>query len=299
MSFVSRNKELMNFNSTYGKVTRASTINAGGRVLELSTPVVSGILNITPDSFYPASRVEETEVLARAEQMLAEGALILDVGAVSTRPGAAIPKAEEEAGRLLPVIKSLSKAYPQAILSVDTFRAEIAERALDEGAHVINDISGGNLDPAMFPLIAKRQVPYILMHMQGNPSNMQDNPSYRDVVAEVLQFFVSKVGELRALSVRDVIVDPGFGFGKTVGHNYQLLKKLEVFSILECPLLVGVSRKSMVCKVLNVNPSGALNGTTALHVLALQNGANILRVHDVKPAMEAIRLVREYYAAPD
>ncbi|HMS51477.1 MAG TPA: dihydropteroate synthase [Chitinophagales bacterium] len=257
-------------------------------------PVVMGILNTTPDSFYLASRVQQKDaILYAAQKMVSQGARILDIGGISTRPGAKIVKEEEELRRVLPAVVLVRQYFPDIIISVDTFRAKIAQAVLQAGAHIINDISAGNLDPDLLPLIAQwPNVPYILMHMQGTPQNMQQNPFYDDVVAEVARFFCQKITELHQLGVYDIIIDPGFGFGKTLQHNYTLLKHLH--SLIQItqgkPLLAGVSRKSMVTRLLKISPQQALNGTTALHILALQAGASILRVHDVKPAMQAIAI---------
>jgi dihydropteroate synthase len=274
-----------------------TTLNCRGRLLDLTRPAVMGILNVTPDSFFDGGRLGAPgDVLRRAEAMLNEGAAILDVGGASTRPGAAAVEEAEELRRVLPAIEALREEFPAAILSVDTWRAGVARAALDAGASLINDVSAGRLDSDLYPAVAAANaalpggVPYILMHMQGTPGTMQQNPVYGDVVQEVLDFFIAEVGRLRALGVRDIVLDPGFGFGKTVEHNFSLLKNLHVFQILGLPVLAGLSRKSMICKVLKVNPDKALNGTTALHMVALQQGARILRVHDVREAVEVIRL---------
>lgn len=265
------------------------TINLKGRLLSLHSPVVMGILNITPDSFYESSRFMKLEhVVKRMGEMLDQGGHIIDVGGVSSRPGAGLVSEEEEEKRLLPVVERLVKEFPQAILSVDTFRASIAEKAIESGAAMINDISAGRLDKNMMDTIARLKVPYVLMHMQGTPGNMQKAPRYSDVVMDISHFLGEKLMELRKKGVEDVIVDPGFGFGKTLEHNYELLKGLKHFEVLECPVLVGVSRKSMINKLLNTSPEAALNGTTALHMAALENGARILRAHDVKEALETI-----------
>lgn len=279
------NIPLINFNPS---------INCRGQFLDLQHPVVMGILNTTPDSFYLASRVQQKDaILYAAQKMVSQGARILDIGGISTRPGAKIVKQEEELRRVLPAVVLVRQYFPDIIISVDTFRAKIAQAVLQAGAHIINDISAGNLDPDLLPLIAQwPNVPYILMHMQGTPQNMQQNPFYDDVVAEVARFFCQKITELHQLGVYDIIIDPGFGFGKTLQHNYTLLKHLH--SLIQItqgkPLLAGVSRKSMVTRLLKISPQQALNGTTALHILALQAGASILRVHDVKPAMQAIAI---------
>ena len=268
-------------------------LQCGYLELDLSGPVVMGILNLTPDSFYDGGKYQvPQEAMMRAEQMLEEGAAILDLGAVSTRPGSTQPTVEEEWERLRPVLEEVRGAFPSTLISVDTYRAEIAQRAADRGANIINDVSGGNLDPRMYMTIAKNSLAYVCMHMQGTPETMQKNPQYDDVVREVTTFFAEKTKALHNAGVENVILDPGFGFGKEVHHNYQLLKHLDSFSRFEKPLLAGVSRKSMITKLLDVRKENALNGTTAVHMVALANGANILRVHDVKEAVECINIRR-------
>lgn len=256
-----------------------------------------GILNLTPDSFFEGSRISTFEdTLRKAENMLHAGATMLDIGGVSTRPGADEVPEEEELRRVVEPVRILNRAFPEAIISIDTWRGRVAREAIAAGAGLVNDISAGQFDPTLWPTVAEQGVPYILMHIQGTPATMQIDPKYTDIVAEVLDFFIQKVKQLRDLGVRDIVIDPGFGFGKTVEHNYELLKNLPVFAqILELPVLVGVSRKSMICKVLKVNPDKALNGTTALHMVALQQGAKILRVHDVREAIEVIRIWEALY----
>jgi len=268
-------------------------INAGGRLIDLEIPRVMGILNITPDSFYPGSRFNnDKEILRAATKMLEDGADILDVGGYSSRPGAKDISAEEESNRVLRVIKLLSLEYPDAVISVDTFRAEIAREAvLSCGALMINDISGGDADKNMFQVVEDLNVPYVMMHMKGVPQTMQNKPVYDDIVAEILRWFGDRIFKLKEAGVKDIIIDPGFGFGKTIEHNFELLKRLNDFSIAGLPVLVGISRKSMIWKTLNIDAEAALNGTTALNTLALLNGADILRVHDVKEAVEAVKLV--------
>jgi dihydropteroate synthase len=266
-------------------------LQCGYLELDLSGPVVMGILNVTPDSFYDGGRYAvPQDAMIRAEQMLEQGAVILDLGAVSTRPGAAQPTMEEEWERLRPVLEEVRGAFPSVLISIDTYRSEIASRAADRGANIINDVSGGNLDPKMYTAVAKHSLAYVCMHMQGTPETMQQNPEYDDVVKEVGDFFAEKVKALYNAGVENVILDPGFGFGKEVHHNYQLLKQLGSFSRFEKPILAGVSRKSMITRLLDVKKEDALNGTTAVHMVALANGANILRVHDVKEAVECIRI---------
>ncbi|MCG8332371.1 MAG: dihydropteroate synthase [Chitinophagales bacterium] len=267
------------------------TLNCKGRLLSLEQPVIMGILNITPDSFFDGGKYnQESSILAQTEKMLQEGASIIDVGGMSSRPGAEVISVEEELQRVIPVIKSIHHNFPEALISIDTVQSRVAIESITAGAHIVNDISAARIDPQMYSTVAKLGVPYILMHMQGKPNNMQDAPNYDNVVQQVLDFLIQEVGKLRALGVKDILLDPGFGFGKTVEHNYELLKKLSALKITGLPILAGVSRKSMICKVLKVNPDKALNGTTALNMIALQQGASILRVHDVKEARETIRL---------
>jgi dihydropteroate synthase len=271
-----------------------TTLNCNGRLLDLSEPIVMGILNVTPDSFYKGSRVKtEKALLKQAEKMLTEGAKILDIGGMSSRPGADIIEAKEELKRVLPAIKAVLKQFPEAIISVDTIWASVAEASVAEGARLINDISAGRFDAKMFDTIAAmKNIPYILMHKKGaSPATMQQEAVYEgDIAVEILDFFIEKLGILRGLGVKDVVIDPGFGFGKTVDHNFTLLNKLHVFKILGIPILAGLSRKGMIWKTLNITADDALNGTTVLNTIALQQGASILRVHDVKEAMETINL---------
>jgi dihydropteroate synthase len=268
-------------------------INAGGKLIDLETPKVMAILNITTDSFYKGSRYNsDKDILNAAAGMLEEGADILDVGGYSSRPGATDISAEEESKRVLNGIRLISRELPQAIISVDTFRAAIAREAITEcGAHIINDISGGEADKEMFPLVQKLNVPYIIMHMKGNPRTMQDNPVYDDVVADILRWVGERIFRLQTAGVKDIILDPGFGFGKTTEQNFEILTRLSDFSVAGLPLMVGLSRKGMIWKTLGITPDDALNGTTVLNTVALTNGADILRVHDVKEAVQAVRLV--------
>lgn len=270
----------------------ARYINVNGRLMDLSCPQVMGILNVTPDSFYAGSRKQtEEEIAARAQQILAEGGSIIDIGAYSSRPNAEHISAKEEMKRLRNGLEIIGREHPDAVLSVDTFRADVARMCVEEyGVAIVNDIAAGNMDSEMFSTIARLGVPYIMMHMQGTPQNMQQHPHYEDVLHEVLYYFSEKVQRLRDMGVKDIILDPGFGFGKTIEHNYELLNRMEEFAIFELPLLVGVSRKSMIYKLLDITPEEALNGTTVLHTIALMKRANILRVHDVKEAVEAVRL---------
>lgn len=273
------------------------TINCSGRLLDLSEPCVMGILNVTPDSFFDGGKyIEEHQILKQTEKMLSAGAAIIDIGAASSRPGAQLITEQVELNRILPVIELLKKKFSGIVISVDTYNSLVARQAVEYGADIINDISAGEMDVNMLNTIAKLQVPYILMHMQGTPLTMQQHPQYNDVVMEVMNFFIRKIEQIRALHIHDVILDVGFGFGKSVEHNYQLLKNLNNFEILEIPLMVGLSRKSMLCKVLHVNPENALNGTTSLNTIALLNGAKILRVHDVDEAMQCIKLVKQYFS---
>jgi dihydropteroate synthase len=272
------------------------TYNFSGKSLNMSHPVVMGILNITPDSFYDGGKyTDEESILERVEQMLTDGASIIDIGAYSTRPGAADISEKEESDRLIPVLKSIRKKFNTVIISVDTFRANVAKQAVDTGADMINDISGGTMDSNMFNTVAQLKVPYILMHIQGIPQTMQKAPQYTNVVEEIKSFFTQKIGQLKQLGIQQLIIDPGFGFGKTVEHNFSLLKNLQQFKTFGYPVLAGLSRKSMINRVLGAKAADALNGTTTLNTIALLNGANILRVHDVKEAVEAIKLVREYW----
>lgn len=250
-----------------------------------------GILNTTPDSFFEGSRVQtETEVLQLVEKMLKAGAAMIDIGGQSTRPGALNITLTDETNRVIPVIERVHKNFPEAILSIDTFNAKVAKIAIDAGAAIINDISAGEADPDMFNTVAQCKVPYIIMHKQGIPQNMQAHPVYGDIVLDLLTYFTQKVTDLHQLGVADIIIDPGFGFGKTLEHNYSLLAGLDAFKIFELPVMAGVSRKSMVQKLLGVNTEKALNGTTALHMVALQKGVKILRVHDVLEARQCVRI---------
>ncbi|WP_316796182.1 dihydropteroate synthase [Pedobacter agri] len=268
------------------------TINVKGKLIDLSTPKVMGILNITPDSFYSDSRTRSIyEALSKAEKFLEQGATFIDIGGYSSRPGAADITVAEELYRMVPVVEAIATTLPEAIISIDTFRAQVAEETIYAGAHIINDISAGDMDEEMFDMVAKLQVPYIIMHMQGTPQNMQQNPVYQNVTLEVVDNLARKVAKLRSLKIHDVIIDPGFGFGKTLEHNYQLLNELEAFKIFQLPILVGFSRKGMIHKVLGNTANEALNGTTVLNTIALQKGAGILRVHDVKEAVECVKLV--------
>lgn len=274
------------------------SLNCKGKLLVIDKPLVMGIINITPDSFYEGSRQQSGDsVLAQATKMLAEGADIIDVGGQSTRPGSERISAKEELKRVLPAIEIILKNFPDAIISVDTYQSKVAVELINAGASIINDISAGNLDSKMISTVAKLQVPYICMHMKGTPQNMQEHANYENVTTEVLDFFIQKTDECRKAGINDVIIDPGFGFGKTISHNFILLKELSTFKMLEKPIMAGISRKSTIYKTLGITASEALNGSTVLHTLALQNGANILRVHDVMEAKEAIVLWERYDSA--
>ena len=271
------------------------SINCKGVLMDFSTPKIMGIVNLTPDSFFTKSRFQaENEILQQVEKMLLEGADIIDLGAFSSRPNSDFISLQEEQVRLLFPLKKIIQEFPSAILSIDTYRSEIAKQSVQEGAVIINDISGGDLDDKMFETIAALKVPYVMMHMKGTPKTMQQSPEYDDVFQEIYKSFSSKLARLNDVGVNDVVLDVGFGFGKTLTHNYTLLKKLNYFHSLQRPVLVGLSRKGMIQKVIGAVAEDALNGTTAAHVLALQNGANILRVHDLKEAKEAIQIVDFY-----
>ena len=272
----------------------SATINVGGRLVSLDEPQVMGILNVTPDSFFATSRCRsEEEIRQRVCMMRREGATMVDIGAYSSRPGAEEVSVEEELRRLLPAIGIVREEWPDAIISVDTFRAEVARQAVEAGADIINDISGGEMDKDMFRTVAELHVPYILMHMQGTPQDMQKAPHYDNLMCEVFRSLGERVEELHEMGVADVIVDPGFGFGKSTAQNYEMMARPGEFRRLGCPLLVGISRKSMVYRLLDTTPEESLNGTTALNTIALMNGASILRVHDVREAVEAIKIYRQ------
>jgi dihydropteroate synthase len=272
------------------------TLNLRGNLVSLDTPLVMGILNITPDSFYADSRLQqEDSLLSKAETMLSEGATLLDIGGYSSRPGATHISEQEEAERVLFAIETIIKTFPQAYLSVDTFRATVAEKAVKSGSCMINDISGGDLDSDMFTTVARLKVPYILMHMKGNPQNMLQQTDYRNIITDIYSYFSKKVGQLTQSGVSDIVLDPGFGFSKTKEQSYEVLRNLGYFKNMKLPLLAGISRKSMIYKKLDTTPENALNGTTALNMVCLMNGASLLRVHDVKPTVEAIQLFKATY----
>jgi dihydropteroate synthase len=269
------------------------TINCKGNLIDLSTPKVMGIINLTPDSFYDGGKLtSEKEILLKAEQMLKEGATFLDLGAYSSRPGAQFVSEKEEIDRVLPVIKILLNEFPETLLSIDTFRSNVADESISAGASLINDISAGKLDDHMFKIIAQHQVPYVMMHMRGTPELMMKNTDYTDLTKEVLYYFSERIAKARSFGINDLIADPGFGFSKTLDQNYELFNDLELFRNLNVPLLLGISRKSMIQKKIKTTAANSLNGTTALHAIAIQKGASILRVHDVKEAFETINLLQ-------
>ncbi|MEN8776398.1 MAG: dihydropteroate synthase [Polaribacter sp.] len=270
------------------------TINCRGTLVDLTNPKVMGILNITPDSFFDGGKYKnESDILQQTEKMLKEGATFIDVGAYSSRPGATHISEQEELQRIIPVINLLIKNFPEIIISVDTFRSNIAKETIDAGAAIVNDISGGKMDTQMFETVASLQVPYILMHMIGTPQNMQKKPVYNNVTQEIISFFAAEINKLHQLKLNDVIIDVGFGFGKTVAHNFEILKNLNLFKSLDAPILAGISRKSMLYKTLDITTQEALNATTSANTIALLNGATILRVHDVKEAVEAVKIVNQ------
>ena len=275
------------------EMLKTNYINVNGRLLDLSVPQVMGILNVTPDSFYAGSRMQTEEAIARrTEQIVAEGASIIDIGAYSSRSNAEDVSPAEEMKRLRAGLEIVRRVQPDAVISVDTFRADVARMCVEEyGVAIINDIAAGEMDKDMFATVARLGVPYIMMHMQGTPQSMQQHPHYDNLLREVFLYFARKVQQLRDLGVKDIVLDPGFGFGKTLEHNYELLAHLEEFRVFGLPLLVGVSRKSMIFRLLGTTPQEALNGTSVLHTLCLAKGADILRVHDVREAVEAVKIV--------
>ncbi|HPH24271.1 MAG TPA: dihydropteroate synthase [Chitinophagaceae bacterium] len=271
------------------------TLNCKGKLLSIAQPIVMGIVNTTPDSFYTNSQQQSIEsAFLTAEKMLQDGAAIVDIGAQTTQPGSSEVGIEEELKRAIPVIEKIHTTFPEAIISIDTYHATVAKKAVEAGASIVNDVSGGLMDNQMLPTVAALHVPFVCMHMKGTPKNMQQNPTYNNVTEEVLTFFIEKIDACKKAGINDVIIDPGFGFGKTIEHNYTLLKQLAAFKILQKPILLGVSRKSMIYKPLEVTANEALNGTSVLHTIGLENGASILRVHDVKEAIECIHLTQLY-----
>jgi dihydropteroate synthase len=270
------------------------TINCKGQLIDLSTPKVMGILNVTPNSFFDGGKYKnESDILFQTQKMLHEGATFIDIGAYSSKPNAELVSEDEELARITPVVNLILKEFPEALLSIDTFRGLIAKESIENGAALINDISAGHLDDSMLHTIAEYNVPYCMMHMRGTPNTMQSLTHYEDIVKEILFYFSERIHKARSLGINDLIIDPGFGFAKTLEQNYEVFRKLELFQILELPLLVGISRKSMIYKLLKTNVNEALNGTTALNTMALTKGASILRVHDVKEAMDCITLFNE------
>jgi dihydropteroate synthase len=273
------------------EVFKRMTINCKGLLVDLSTPKVMGILNVTPNSFFDGGKYKnEIEILSQVEKMLLDGATFIDIGAYSSKPNAEFVSEQEEISRIIPVVNLILKHFPETIISIDTFRSEVAKASIESGAAIINDIAAGNLDDKMFKIIAKYNVPYIMMHMRGNPQTMQTLTEYDDIVKEMLFYFSEKVAVARSFGINDLIIDPGFGFAKTITQNYEVFQKMELFNIMELPLLVGISRKSMIYKTLETTIENALNGTTVLNTLAMTKGAKILRVHDVKEAMECVTL---------
>ena len=271
------------------------TLNCKGRLLVVDKPLVMGIINLTPDSFYSGSRLQGIdEILKKSEEMIKDGATILDIGGQSTRPGSEKLSADAELDRVIAPIEAISKNFPEIFISIDTYYSKVAAQAVEAGASIVNDISAGSIDSAMIETVALLKVPYVLMHMQGTTQTMQEQPQYENVAREVLDFLIKKVNELHQSGITDIIVDPGFGFGKTATHNFELLRNLSVFSILKCPVLLGISRKSTIYKTLGVTVDESLNGTTVLNTIGLMNGASFLRVHDVKEAVETIKLFEAY-----
>jgi dihydropteroate synthase len=294
----------MNYFCSLAEVSKISrkqimyTLNCKGRLLAMDKPWVMGIINATPDSFYKESRKQHVdEIVQLAEKMITGGANIVDIGGQSTRPGSERISVQEETDRTVPAIERIMQGFPDAIISIDTYSSEVAKSAVQAGASIINDISSGDMDDAMLPAVAKLQVPYICMHMQGTPGTMQKDPQYEDVSATVLDYLVRKADQCTKAGIQDIIIDPGFGFGKTIAHNFTLLKSLPALQIIQRPVMVGLSRKSTIYKTLHTTAEEALNGSTVLHTIALMNGANILRVHDVKAAKEAIALFMDYQKA--
>lgn len=296
-TFVNSSKHnVMLITTTANKfLKRKSTINLNGRLIDLAKPVVMGIMNVTPDSFFDGGKYKtEKKVINRAEEILEQGGTIIDIGAVTTQPGSEGVSTKDEIDRLLPAVKAVKKAFPDAFISIDTYRSWVALKVIEEcGPCIVNDVSGGNFDVHMFDTIGKLGVPYILMHIQGTPLKMQDNPVYEDIIRDISMFFTDAVKKLTKAGVKDVIIDPGFGFGKTMEHNYELLNRLDSFKVFQLPVMVGVSRKSMIYKLLGTKPDDALNGTSVINTLALIGGTDILRVHDVREAVEAVRIMNK------
>ena len=273
------------------------TINCKGNLIDLSNPKIMGILNVTPDSFFDGGRYKNTtSIINQVTKMITDGATFIDLGAYSSRPGADYVSEEEELKRVIPIVNLLINEFPEILISIDTFRSKVAEEAIYNGAAIINDISAGNLDLKMLDVIAKHQVPYIMMHMKGTPQTMQQHTDYKDLLTDILYYFSEKIADSHSKGIHDIIIDPGFGFAKTLEQNYELMQKLELFKTIKAPLLVGISRKSMIYKLLQTDAKNALNGTTILNTISLLKGANILRVHDVKEAFECIQLTKQLKA---
>lgn len=296
MKFKIEDFRILNATIFLTEYRKRMTINCKGQLIDLTIPKIMGILNVTPNSFFDGGKYKnESEILSRVEKMSSEGATFIDVGAYSSKPSAEFVSEQEEISRIIPVLDLILKHFPETILSIDTFRAEVAKASIESGAAIINDISAGHLDEKMLETVAKYNVPYIMMHMKGTPQTMQTLTQYDDIVKEMLFYFSERIAKARSFGINDLITDPGFGFAKTVEQNYEVFQKLDLFNLLELPMLIGISRKSMIYKTLNSNAEEALNGTTVLNTIALTKGAKILRVHDVKEAMECVTLFNKIY----
>lgn len=296
MKFKIEDFRILNATIFLTEYRKRMTINCKGQLIDLTIPKIMGILNVTPNSFFDGGKYKnESEILSRVEKMSSEGATFIDVGAYSSKPSAEFVSEQEEISRIIPVLDLVLKHFPETILSIDTFRAEVAKASIESGAAIINDISAGHLDEKMLETVAKYNVPYIMMHMKGTPQTMQTLTQYDDIVKEMLFYFSERIATARSFGINDLITDPGFGFAKTVEQNYEVFQKLDLFNLLELPMLIGISRKSMIYKTLNSNAEEALNGTTVLNTIALTKGAKILRVHDVKEAMECVTLFNKIY----
>lgn len=296
MKFKIEDFRILNATIFLTEYRKRMTINCKGQLIDLTIPKIMGILNVTPNSFFDGGKYKnESEILSRVEKMSSEGATFIDVGAYSSKPSAEFVSEQEEISRIIPVLDLILKHFPETILSIDTFRAEVAKASIESGAAIINDISAGHLDEKMLETVAKYSVPYIMMHMKGTPQTMQTLTQYDDIVKEMLFYFSERIAKARSFGINDLITDPGFGFAKTVEQNYEVFQKLDLFNLLELPMLIGISRKSMIYKALNSNAEEALNGTTVLNTIALTKGAKILRVHDVKEAMECVTLFNKIY----
>lgn len=296
MKFKIEDFRILNTTIFLTEYRKRMTINCKGQLIDLTIPKIMGILNVTPNSFFDGGKYKnESEILSRVEKMSSEGATFIDVGAYSSKPSAEFVSEQEEISRIIPVLNLILKHFPETILSIDTFRAEVAKASIESGAAIINDISAGHLDEKMLETVAKYSVPYIMMHMKGTPQTMQTLTQYNDIVKEMLFYFSERIAKARSFGINDLIMDPGFGFAKTVEQNYEVFQKLDLFNLLELPMLIGISRKSMIYKTLNSNAEEALNGTTVLNTIALTKGAKILRVHDVKEAMECVTLFNKIY----